>query len=61
MSQNQEESHQDVSDEIADAVRRALVQAAEMRDTEEKAREVGERISKMTPPPHTAEEGAGRA
>ena len=40
-----------VREEIADLVRRALIQTADLQNIEEKLKDISERSSKMTPPP----------
>jgi hypothetical protein len=42
---------QDFQDQIADLVRRALLQAGDIQDVEQKLKEISQRASKITPPP----------
>ena len=46
-------------DSIARKVRMALLQAAAMQNVAERAKEISERIGKLTPPPEKPEEGNG--
>jgi hypothetical protein len=41
----------EVQEEVGELVKRALVQAGELREVEEKLKVICEKASKMTPPP----------
>jgi len=51
MAEVPEEEIKHVQVEIGELVKRALVQAGDLQDVEEKLKQIVERSSKMTPPP----------
>ena len=50
--------HSDVAHDLSELVRRAIIQAAELKDMEERVTEVAEKISKLTPSPDQLPETA---
>jgi hypothetical protein len=49
------ESDKSKDEEVARTVRNTLLQLADLRDLEDRAVEISERLSKLTPPPETSE------
>ena len=45
------DEHQEVQESVADLVRRSLIQLADMDGVQDRIRSVGERLSRVTPPP----------
>jgi len=46
-----EKDIQDIQQEVAELVKRALIQAGDLQDVEEKLKDIVDRTSKITPPP----------
>ena len=46
-----DEDIKDIHDQLAELVRRALVETADLQDVEAKLKDIVERSSKITPPP----------
>jgi hypothetical protein len=53
--ESEDDQHQEVQDSVADLVRRSLIQLGDMDGVQERIRRVGERLSRVTPPPRAAE------
>jgi hypothetical protein len=57
MAETPDEKIKDVQQELREVVKRALVQAADLQNVEEKLKDIVERTSKVTaPPPDKSEE-----
>jgi hypothetical protein len=51
--ESENDEHQEVQESVADLVRRSLIQLGDMEDVQERIRRVGERLSRLTPPPQS--------
>ena len=53
--ESENDEHQEMQESVADLVRRSLIQLGDMEDVQERIRRVGERLSRLTPPPQSPE------
>ena len=51
--ESEHDEHQGVQESVADLVRRSLIQLGDMDGVQERIRRVGERLSRLTPPPQS--------
>ena len=56
--ESEQDEHQEVQESVAELVRRSLIQLADMDGVQDRIRRVGERLSRVTPPPERPAQGS---